>query len=43
MHLDHVPADASPVTVSQSGLIRLYGPLEPWFDHTWKPGDIEPV
>lgn len=26
MHLDHVPADASPVTVSQSGLIRLYGP-----------------
>jgi hypothetical protein len=24
-------------------LIRLYGPLEPWFDQTWKPGDIEPV
>lgn len=23
-------------------LIRLYGPLEPWFDRTWKPGDIEP-
>lgn len=24
-------------------LIRLYGPLEPWFDHTWRPSDIEPV
>ena len=24
-------------------LIRLYGPLEPWFDKTWKPGDFEPV
>lgn len=21
-------------------LLRLYGPLEPWFDKTWKPGDI---
>jgi hypothetical protein len=21
--------------------IRLYGPLEPWFDKTWKPGEIE--
>jgi hypothetical protein len=20
---------------------RLYGPLEPWFDKTWKPGEIE--
>ncbi|AXI56436.1 hypothetical protein C1J05_19715 [Sulfitobacter sp. JL08] len=24
-------------------LIRLYGPLEPWFDKTWKPGDFELV
>lgn len=24
-------------------LFRLYGPLEPWFDKTWKPGEIEPV
>jgi hypothetical protein len=24
-------------------LIRLYGPLEPFFDQTWKPGDIELV
>lgn len=23
-------------------LLRLYGPLEPWFDGTWKPGDIQP-
>lgn len=22
-------------------IFRLYGPLEPWFDQTWKPGDIE--
>lgn len=24
-------------------LIRLYGPLEPWFDQTWRPGDFELV
>jgi hypothetical protein len=23
--------------------LRLYGPLEPWFDKTWKPGDFELV
>ncbi|WP_106815467.1 DUF1254 domain-containing protein [Microbacterium timonense] len=23
-------------------LLRLYGPLESWFDGSWKPGDIEP-
>jgi len=22
-------------------LLRLYGPLEPWFDRTWKPSDFE--
>ncbi len=22
-------------------LLRLYGPLQPWFDKTWKPGDFE--
>jgi hypothetical protein len=21
--------------------LRLYGLLEPWFDKTWKPGEIE--
>jgi hypothetical protein len=24
-------------------LLRLYAPLEPWFDKTWKPGDFERV
>ncbi|MEI6451871.1 MAG: DUF1214 domain-containing protein, partial [Actinomycetes bacterium] len=23
--------------------LRLYGPLEPWFDKTWRPGEIEMV
>jgi hypothetical protein len=23
--------------------LRLYGPLEPWFDQTWRPGEIECV
>jgi hypothetical protein len=21
--------------------LRLYSPLEPWFDKTWRPGEIE--
>ncbi len=24
-------------------LLRLYGPLQPWFDKTWRPGEFEPV
>jgi hypothetical protein len=24
-------------------ILRLYGPLEPWFDKTWKPGEVELV
>ncbi len=24
-----------------SVLLRIYGPLQPWFDKTWKPGEIE--
>ena len=24
-------------------LFRLYGPLDPWFDKTWRPGEIEPM
>ena len=24
-------------------LLRLYGPLQPWFDKTWRPGEIEPT
>jgi len=22
-------------------LLRIYGPLEPWFDKSWQPGDLE--
>jgi len=22
-------------------ILRIYGPLEPWFDQTWRPGEIE--
>jgi hypothetical protein len=28
---------------SYNVLLRLYGPLEPWFDKTWKPSDFELV
>ena len=31
-------------TVESKGFLlifRLYGPLEPWFDKTWRPGKIE--
>jgi hypothetical protein len=28
---------------SWTTLFRLYAPLEPWFDGSWKPGDIELV
>ena len=24
-------------------ILRLYGPLEPWFDKTWRPGEITPM
>jgi hypothetical protein len=24
-----------------SAALRLYGPLEPWFTQTWRPGDLE--
>jgi len=24
-------------------ILRLYGPLEPWFAKTWRPGEIELV
>jgi len=24
-------------------MVRLYGPLEPWFDKTWRPGEVELV
>ncbi len=24
-------------------LFRLYGPLQPWFDHAWKLNEFEPI
>ena len=24
-------------------ILRLYGPLQPWFDKTWRPGEIEMI
>jgi hypothetical protein len=24
-----------------NNILRLYGPLEPWFDKTWRPGESE--
>jgi hypothetical protein len=33
-------------TVPKKGwfcLLRLYSPTEPWFDKTWRPGEIELV
>ena len=24
-------------------ILRMYGPMEPWIDQTWRPGEIEPV
>jgi len=24
-------------------IIRLYAPLQPWFDKNWKPGDVERI
>jgi hypothetical protein len=26
-----------------SAILRLYGPLKPWFDKTWRPSEIELV
>ena len=23
--------------------LRMYGPLEPWINKTWRPGELEPV
>jgi hypothetical protein len=27
----------------QTVILRLYGPLEPWFARTWQPGDLVPL
>lgn len=28
---------------SWNTILRLYAPLEPWFDKTWKPGYFERI
>lgn len=33
-------------TISTKGwfaILRLYGPLDPWFDKTWRPGEFEEI
>lgn len=33
-------------TVPRKGwftILRMYGPLEPWLDKKWRPGEIEPT
>jgi hypothetical protein len=48
-HLKKAPAETENnwvQTIPDKGwlmILRLYGPLEPWFDQTWKPGEIELV
>ena len=37
---DGVPNDA---TIDKLYDNRMYGPLEPWIDKTWRPREIEPV
>jgi hypothetical protein len=39
-----VSAENGIETVPRKGwfaILRLYGPLEPWFDKTWVPNDFE--
>jgi hypothetical protein len=24
-------------------ILRMYGPLKPWIDKTWRPGEVEPM
>jgi len=24
-------------------ILRMYGPLKPWINKTWRPGEVEPV
>jgi hypothetical protein len=26
---------------SRFTILRLYGPLDPWFEKSWRPGEIE--
>ena len=33
----------TPAGMAWFPLLRFYGPLEPWIDRSWKPGDLEAV
>jgi hypothetical protein len=33
----------APSEAPSSAILRLYGPLEPWFGQTWVPGEIERI
>jgi len=33
----------APARKGRSVILRFYGPLKPWFDQTWGPGEIELV
>jgi hypothetical protein len=37
------PASRSTDRPFAARILRLYGPLEPWFDKSWRPGEIELV
>jgi hypothetical protein len=34
--------DLAPTT-EQSRILRMYSPLKPWIDQTWRPGEVELV
>jgi hypothetical protein len=34
---------AIPAVSSVLVILRLYGPLQPWFDKAWRPGEFELV
>ena len=36
-------AENNRVQTLSGKILRLYGPLEPWFDKSWRPSDIEQV
>jgi hypothetical protein len=31
------------IGIQGSAILRLYCPLDPWYDKTWRPGEIELV
>ena len=33
--------DGVPTGKSWFTILRMYGPLEPWIDQSWRPGEVE--